>query len=76
MFWDGLTSSTRGYSRWLLREQCLSFIEFIAERIQEVENVYKDYAVEIFEVEFRVNLISSSMKEIDMVIDTDWLSRN
>ncbi|KAJ9545251.1 hypothetical protein OSB04_024958 [Centaurea solstitialis] len=68
-------ASTGGYSRWLLRDQCLSFIDFIAKKIQEVENVYKDYAVEILEVEFRVNLISSFMKEIDMVIDTDWLSR-
>ncbi|KAJ9542168.1 hypothetical protein OSB04_028674 [Centaurea solstitialis] len=45
---------------------------FIAEKIQEVENVYKGYTVEIFEVEFRINLISSSMKEIYMTIDTDW----
>ncbi|KAJ9542814.1 hypothetical protein OSB04_029320 [Centaurea solstitialis] len=45
-----------------------------AERNQEVENVHKEYAVETFEVEFWVNLISSFMKEINMMIDTDWLS--
>ncbi|KAJ9544327.1 hypothetical protein OSB04_024034 [Centaurea solstitialis] len=46
--------------------------EFIAEKIQEVENVYKEYTVEIFEVKFRINLISSSMKEINVLIDMDW----
>ncbi|KAJ9561484.1 hypothetical protein OSB04_006644 [Centaurea solstitialis] len=39
---------------------------FIAEKIQEVENVYKEYTREIFEVEFWINLISSSMKEINI----------
>ncbi|KAJ9539197.1 hypothetical protein OSB04_031930 [Centaurea solstitialis] len=39
--------------------------EFIAEKIQEVENVYKEYTVEILEGEFRINLLSSSMKEIN-----------
>ncbi|KAJ9544621.1 hypothetical protein OSB04_024328 [Centaurea solstitialis] len=54
----------------------LVVIEFIAEKIQEVENVYNEYTVEIFKVKFWINLISSSMKEINVRIDMDWLSRN
>ncbi|KAJ9539105.1 hypothetical protein OSB04_031838 [Centaurea solstitialis] len=48
----------------------------IDEKIQEVENAYNEYTVEIFEVEFQINLISSSMREIDVMIDTDWSSWN
>ncbi|KAJ9547183.1 hypothetical protein OSB04_019726 [Centaurea solstitialis] len=41
----------------LLRKQCLKLLEFIVKKIQEVENVYKEYTIGIFEVEFRINLI-------------------
>ncbi|KAJ9567740.1 hypothetical protein OSB04_003706 [Centaurea solstitialis] len=53
-------------------EQCLSHIEFAAEEIREAENVYKEYTVEIYEVEFRVNLIPIPMtegNEVELGID-------
>ncbi|KAJ9558282.1 hypothetical protein OSB04_012896 [Centaurea solstitialis] len=61
---------------WLLREQCLVFLEFIAEKIQKVENVYKEYAIGIFEVEFRINLIPNPTKVNNVMIGMDWLGRN
>ncbi|KAJ9547092.1 hypothetical protein OSB04_019635 [Centaurea solstitialis] len=57
-----------------LARAVLVVTKFIAENIQEVENVYKEYTVEIFEVEIRINLISSSMKEINVMIDMDCTS--
>ncbi|KAJ9539372.1 hypothetical protein OSB04_032105 [Centaurea solstitialis] len=55
---------------------CLSHIEFAAEEIREAENVYKEYTVEIYEVEFRVNLIPIPMTEGNEVVGMDWSSRN
>lgn len=54
----------------------MSSKEFLAEKIQEVENVYNEYTIEIFEVEFRVNLIPIPTKVINVMIGMDWLSRN
>ncbi|KAJ9561266.1 hypothetical protein OSB04_006426 [Centaurea solstitialis] len=48
----------------------------IAKKIQKVENVYKDYTIEIFEVEFQINLIPIPTKEIGVMINMDWLSWN
>ncbi|KAJ9544328.1 hypothetical protein OSB04_024035 [Centaurea solstitialis] len=57
-----------------LNRAVLVVTEFIAEKIKEVENVYKEYTVEIFEVDFRINLISGCMKKINVMIDMDWLT--
>ncbi|KAJ9553187.1 LOW QUALITY PROTEIN: hypothetical protein OSB04_017232 [Centaurea solstitialis] len=57
-------------------EPCLSFIELIAKKIQEVENVYKEYTIGIFEVEFQINLIPNPTKVINVMIGMDLLSRN
>ncbi|KAJ9560300.1 LOW QUALITY PROTEIN: hypothetical protein OSB04_005460 [Centaurea solstitialis] len=43
-----------------------SACQLIAKKIQEVENVYKEYTIGIFKVEFQINLIPTPMEVINL----------
>ncbi|KAJ9539518.1 hypothetical protein OSB04_032251 [Centaurea solstitialis] len=51
-------------------------VEIAAEEYRLCSDVYRDVVIELEGVEFRIDLIPIPMREINVVVGVDWLSRN
>ncbi|KAJ9565502.1 hypothetical protein OSB04_001468 [Centaurea solstitialis] len=51
-------------------------VEIAAEKYRLCKHVYRNSIIEIFGVKFRIDLIPILMREINVVVEVDWLSRN
>ncbi|KAJ9561717.1 hypothetical protein OSB04_006877 [Centaurea solstitialis] len=51
-------------------------VEIADEEFQLCKDVYRNNVIEIFRVEFSIDLIPIPMREINVVAGVDWLSRN
>ncbi|KAJ9565014.1 LOW QUALITY PROTEIN: hypothetical protein OSB04_000980 [Centaurea solstitialis] len=51
-------------------------VEIAAEKYRLCKHVYRNSIIEIFGVKFRIDLIPIPMREINVVVGVDWLSRN
>ncbi|KAJ9556611.1 LOW QUALITY PROTEIN: hypothetical protein OSB04_011225 [Centaurea solstitialis] len=51
-------------------------VEIAAEEYRLCRDVYKNIVIEIEGVEFKIDLIPIPMREINVVVGVDWLSRN
>ncbi|KAJ9566564.1 hypothetical protein OSB04_002530 [Centaurea solstitialis] len=51
-------------------------VEIAAEEYRLCSDVYRDVVIELEGVEFKIDLIPIPMREINVVVGVDWLSRN
>ncbi|KAJ9537987.1 hypothetical protein OSB04_030720 [Centaurea solstitialis] len=51
-------------------------VEIAAKKYQLCKHVYRNNVIEIFGVKFKIDLILIPMREINVVVGVDWLSRN
>ncbi|KAJ9546624.1 hypothetical protein OSB04_019167 [Centaurea solstitialis] len=51
-------------------------IDVAAEEVRICEDVFRNYTIVIHGVSFRINLISTSMNGVDVIVGVDWMFRN
>ncbi|KAJ9548849.1 hypothetical protein OSB04_021392 [Centaurea solstitialis] len=69
-------SFIKGFSNVMGRLDKPLKVEIVAEEYRLCSDVFRDIVIELEGVEFKIDLISIPMREINVVVGVDWLSRN